>query len=213
MAAKLLLPAIQTAKVNSSIRYQTEMWGEVGASYVKMGRYNDALQAAKSLATQEYQGADDGSVSIALDRIIRELVAAKQLDKVPQVAQRISHPISYGKAIDEEYTISEPMALTRLADEYSKAGQREKALKLLAQAAKLNPSLPEIAVAYAAAGQQNQALQVLSQGTHTDDTSSMFSFIRTTAAYAKIGQKSKALQRLAQAKDKAKQKAESGSSD
>ncbi|MBW4491268.1 MAG: hypothetical protein KME12_26230 [Trichocoleus desertorum ATA4-8-CV12] len=217
MAAKLLSPAIQTAKVNSSIRNQTEMWGEVGASYVKMGRYDDALQAAKSLTTQKYkyQGAAGGDISIALDRIIRELVAAKQLEKATQVAQLISASITYSPAgaVDKEYSISKPMVLTRLADEYTKAGQREKALKVLAQIPqRANPSeLTAIAVAYAAAGQQNQALQILPQVTQIVDPINMYYFIEAIAAYDTLGQESQALHVLAQAKDKAKQKAEPAS--
>ncbi|MBD2034142.1 hypothetical protein H6F76_03655 [Leptolyngbya sp. FACHB-321] len=212
MAAKLLSPAMQTAKVNSSIHYQTEMWGEVGASYVKMGRYNDALQAAQALATQKYQGSADGDVALALDRIIRELVAAKQLDKATQVAQLISSSssiTSYVVEVGEEYEISQPMALTRLAGEYTKAGQREKALKVLDQALQQRTDLAAIALAYAAVGQQNQALQFLSQATRidTDEHTSLYSndFIKAAVAYAAMGQKDQALQLLAQIKEKVKQ--------
>ena len=213
MAAKLLSPAMQTAKVNASIHYQTVMRGEVGASYVKMGRYNDALQAAQALATQKYQGSADGDVALALDRIIRELVAAKQLDKATQVARLISSSSTAYGDVGEEYEISQPMALTRLAGEYTKAGQREKALKVLDQALQQRTDLAAIALAYAAVGQQNQALQLLSQATRidTDEQTSLyiFDFIKAAVAYAAMGQKDQALQLLAQIKEKVKQQEES----
>ncbi|MBD2036202.1 hypothetical protein H6F76_14365 [Leptolyngbya sp. FACHB-321] len=208
MAAKLLSPAMQTAKVNSSIHYQAEMWGEVGASYVKMGQYDQALQVAKLLATQKYQDNINGLP--ALDRMIRELVAAKQLDKATQVARLISSSsTSHVVDVGEEYEISQPMALTRLAGEYTKAGQREKALQVLDQARQQRTDLAAIALAYAAVGQQNQALQFLSQATRidTDEHTSLYSndFIKAAVAYAAMGQKDQALQLLAQIKEKVKQ--------
>lgn len=195
IASTLLAPAVQTAKVNSSVHEQQQMWQEVGVSYVKMERYDQALQAAKSLSVQVKEGFYKDT---ALGEITNEMIAAGQYDRAAQVAQLISRNGVRLESIEEEYTVSRSNALIKIAQGLIATKQNKKALLILAQAlesAKTDSMITEVAVEYANVGQKDKALRLLSQ--ISQKANSIIAIADLAVKHAQLGQKDKASRMLA----------------
>lgn len=195
IASTLLAPAVQTAKVNSSIREQQQMWQEVGVSYVKMARYDQALQAAKSLSVQVKEAFYK---DIALGQITNEMIAAGQYDLAAQVAQLISRNGLRYQTLEQEYIVSQSNALIKIAQGLTATKQNNKALLILAQAlesAKTDSMITEVAVEYANVGQKDKALKLLSQISRK--ANSIVDIADLAVKYAQLGQKDKASRMLA----------------
>lgn len=195
IASTLLAPAVQTAKVNSSVNEQQQMWQEIGVSYVKMTRYEQAAQAAKSLSLQVKEGFYKDR---ALGEITKEMIAAEQYDRAAQVAQLISRNGVQIQLVEQEYTVSQSNALIKIAQGLTAAKQNKKALLILAQAlgsAKTDSMITEVAVEYANMGQKDKALRLLSQ--ISQKANSIINIADLAVKYAQVGQKDKASRMLA----------------
>lgn len=210
-ASKLLAPAIQTIKINESIKtsesfyIRLKLLEQLGISYVEMGQYDKALQVAKSLQVYEPIYSD-----IRLKHITTRLTQVGQYEKAFQIAKLIS--IDGHRYIFEDVNFlsqsssiaSQSTAMSEVALKYAQAGQKAQAEQILVQAiqkAKASDEMAEIALKYVQIGQKSQAEQVLVQALQKANTTDEMAEI--ALKYAQVGQKAKVLQVLAQASQNA----------
>ncbi|WP_292872810.1 hypothetical protein [Nostoc sp. LPT] len=217
-ASKLLAPAIQTAKINESIKTSESIYirlkllEQLGIVYVEMGQYDKALQVAKSLQVYEPTYSD-----IGLKHITTHLTQVGQYEKALQIAKLISIDgnryifenvsfLSQSTSIASQSTsiASQSTAMSEVALKYAQAGQKVQAEQILVQAlqkAKTSDEMAEVALKYAQTGQKAQAEQILIQALQKANTTDEMAEI--ALKYAQVGQKAKALQVLAQASQNA----------
>ncbi|MEH1858074.1 MAG: hypothetical protein V7L21_08735 [Nostoc sp.] len=215
-ASKLLAPAIQTAKINESIKtsesfyIRLKLLEQLGITYVEMGEYDKVLQVVKSLKVYEPRYKD-----AMLKRITTRMVEVGQYEKALQIAKLIStggylfEDISF---LSQYISIaSQSTAMSEVALKYAQTGQKAQAEQILVQAlqkAKTSDEMAEIALKYAQIGQKAKTLQLLAQVSQNaqipTDTA------KVAVKYAQVGQQAKAEQLLAQALQSIKKEKDGG---
>ncbi|MGV0105679.1 tetratricopeptide repeat protein [Nostoc sp. DSM 114167] len=206
-ASRLLAPAIQTIKINESIKtsesfyIRLKLLEQLGIIYVEMGQYDKALQVAKSLQVYEPKYSD-----IGLKHITTCLIQVGQYEKALQVAKLISINVTKGFLNGKDYIISQSIVMSEVALKYAQTGQKAQAEQILVQAlqkAKTSDEMVEIALKYAQVGQKAKALQLLAQAPqnaqYPDNNAEVAKVAKVAVKYAQVGQQAKGEQLLAQA--------------
>ncbi|RUT05702.1 hypothetical protein DSM106972_037090 [Dulcicalothrix desertica PCC 7102] len=192
-ASKLLIPAIQTSEKNQSLYIKSGLLEELGIIYIKMGEYDKALQTAKSL--QIYESSEK---NIPLKRIAVKMAEAVQYNKALTIASLVS--VNGVSSSYEPIVVSRSTTEANIAIFYARAGQKQKAAQVLAQAFEKADSKAEkafIAVSYAQVGQKAKALQILSDASQNALTTHDKTAI--AVSYAQLGEKAIAEKLLAEA--------------
>ena len=214
-ASKLLAPAIQTAKINESIKtsesisIRLKLVEQLGITYVEMGLYDKVLQVAKSLKVYEPTYKD-----FLLERITTRLVEVGQYEKALQIAKLMSNDnvfFSQENSITSLSIVSQSIVMSEVALKYAQAGQKAQAQQILVQAlqnAKTSDEMAEIALKYAQVGQKAKALQVLARVSQNAQYSN--DIAKVAVKYAQVGQQAKGEQLLAQALQSVKKQKDGG---
>lgn len=202
-ASKLLAPAIQTIKINESIKTNESIYirlkllEQLGITYVEMGLYDKVLQLAKSLKVDEPIYKD-----VALKHITTRILEVGQYEKALPIAKLISIDGTRGSLNGEVYIISQSIIMSEVALKYAQAGQKAQAEQILVQALQKakttdDDEMAEIALKYAQVGQKPKALQLLAQALQNAEYPT--DIAQVAVKYAEVGQQAKGEQLLAQA--------------
>ncbi|WP_373528327.1 tetratricopeptide repeat protein [Nostoc sp.] len=215
-ASKLLAPAIQTIKINESIKTSESIYitgkllEQLGITYVEMGLYDKGLQLAKSLKVDDSRDKD-----YILKRITTPMLEVGQYEKALQIAKLIPNGhvfSSQENSITSPYIASQSIVMSEVALKYAQAGQKAQAQQILVQAlqkAKTSDEMAEIALKYAQVGQKAKALQVLAQVLQNAGKYPYY-IAKVAVKYAQVGQQAKGEQLLAQAFQSVKKKKDAG---